>query len=93
MACPQNSAKKVPMIKKGAKGISLFNPFFWNIIEMIPTTAPVANAKNNQAKILGNPKINPNKIASFTSPNPIQRPPDTKKIAKKNPEAMTTANI
>ena len=88
---PKKSATSVPMIKKGANGNSLFNPYFLKYIKIIPSIAPKKKDKNKPAKILGKPNNNPNKIANLTSPKPIHRPFDTKKMARKNPKAMADA--
>lgn len=93
ISSPNNIARKVPTIKNGAKGTSLFRPFFPNIINSNPIIAPNKNAKNNPAKMLGNPKINPNKIANFTSPNPIHLPEEIRNINKKNSAAPMPAKI
>ena len=93
MICwPQNNAKNVPAIKNGPKGISLFKVFLLKIIPAVPIIAPKKNAKNNATRILGNPSKRPIKIASFTSPKPIHLPPETRKIARKKPDAINTAN-
>ena len=83
---------KVPAIKNGAKGTSLFNPFFFNTNKTNPIMAPKRNDRNNATKILGNPTKKPSNMASFTSPNPIQDPLEIKKIVKKNPAAKHAAN-
>lgn len=89
---PHKRAKKVPKIKKGAKGSSLFKPFLCKNISATPIIAPNAKAKNKPAKMLGKPKINPNSIASFTSPKPIHRPRENINIAKKKAVAKNAAN-
>lgn len=89
--CPQNRATNVPVIKNGPNGISLFKPFFPKNINIAPITAPKKNAKNKATKTFGKPSKNPIKTANFTSPNPIQRPFEIKKIKRKNPEEIIVA--
>ena len=84
-------ATKVPTIKNGPKGISLFNPFFLKTISITPIIAPKKNAKNRATKTLGKPNKSPIKTASFTSPKPIHLPFEIRKIERKKPDAITTA--
>ena len=88
---PKKSATSVPMIKKGANGNSLFNPYFLKYIKIIPSIAPKKKDKNKPTKIFGKPNKSPNKIANLTSPKPIHAPLDIKKINKKNPDAIIDA--
>jgi hypothetical protein len=81
----------VPIIKKGAKGISLLKLFFFKAIRIIPIKVPKREAKSIAIKILGKPKKSPIKNKSFTSPKPNHLPLEKKKIRKKtkltiNPE-------
>lgn len=85
--------RNVPIIKKGAKGIWLFNPFFSRIINPNPIIAPKRKAKNIPHKMLGKPKRSPKSRANLTSPKPIQRPLEIKNIDRKNPEAIIAAKI
>ena len=78
-------------MRNGPKGISLFKPFFLKSIKPDPTKAPRKKAKNSPARIFGKPSKNPNRIASLTSPKPIHRPPEIKKIKRKNPDATIAA--
>lgn len=93
MFSPQNKAAKVPKIKNGANGTSLFKPFLPKIIKAKLIIAPRIKAKNNPTKIPGNPKINPSRIANFTSPKPIHLPLDKRKSAKKKTDARKAAPI
>lgn len=70
----QNIAIKVPVTKKGPKGISDFKVFLPEIINPTPIIAPIKKAENKATKILGQPKIKPIKKAIFTSPTPIHLP-------------------
>ena len=89
--CPQSSAMKVPVIRNGPKGISLFKLLPFKNINVNPIIAPKKNAKNRATRIFGQPSKRPIKIASFTSPKPIALPFDIKNIAKKNPDPTTIA--
>ena len=80
---PKKKAVKVPVIKKGPKGTSDFKVFLPDNINPIPIIAPRKKAKNKPTKILGNPKINPIKKASFMSPPPIHLPLEINTIKKK----------
>ena len=84
---PKNMETRVPAIKNGAKGISLFSPFFCKSISINPIIAPKKKDKNNPARMLGKPNKSPKRMASFTSPKPIQAPLDIKNISRKKPEA------
>ncbi len=85
-------AIKVPVIKNGAKGTSLFKPFLPENIIINPIIAPIKNAKNSPTNIIGKPKISPNNIANLTSPNPIQAPLETRYIIKKNKDPKIAPN-
>ena len=89
---PKIIATNVPNIKNGANGTSLFKPFLPNSINPNPIIAPHKKAKNNPASMPGYPKAKPNKSASFTSPKPIQLPPEIRNINKKNSDAPKAEN-
>ena len=80
---PQNNAINVPVTKNGPKGTSDFKVFLPEIISPTPIIAPKKKAENKATRILGKPKIKPIKMANLKSPRPIQRPLESKIIAKK----------
>ena len=67
-------ANIAPPIKKGAKGILLFNFFFFKIKSPVAIVPPKIKAEKREIKILGKPKKNPSKKTNFTSPNPNHFP-------------------
>ena len=85
-------AIKVPVIRNGANGISLFNPFFLKIIAPIPTMAPSINDKNMPINILGKPKRIPKRIANLQSPKPIHAPFDIRNNKVKNRVTLKPAH-
>ena len=93
MLSPKNKAAKVPVIRKGPNGISDRKPFFCNAIRPTPIIAPTKKARKKAGAIFGQPRNRPMKNASFTSPKPIQRPLDTKKIARKKALADRAAKV
>lgn len=93
MEFPQKKAKNTPAIRKGPKGTSLLIVFFFIAIKASPMTAPDQKAKNIATIILGQPKNNPIKRASFTSPKPSQAPFEIKNIIRKNKIAPMPAKI
>ena len=82
----------VPPAKNGPKGISDFRVFFFKIIKIMETKAPIRKAKNKATKILGQPRIKPINKANFMSPTPIHLPLETKTIARKKAPAAQAAN-
>lgn len=80
------------MIRKGPNGISLLKLLSLKIINTTPIIAPKKKAKNKATDMFGQPKNKPIKKDSFTSPNPIQRPLDTRKIKRKNIKDPTPAH-
>ena len=93
MAGPQNMATNVPVTKNGPKGTSDFKDFLPKIINPIPIIAPVRKAKNKATNMLGKPKIKPIKKPNLISPTPIQRPRDSKTMARKKPAAPKALKI
>ena len=60
------------IVRKGAKGISLFGCFDLDIINMMPMVDPVNAATARTVRILcQRPKKSPIKIINLVSPNPI----------------------
>src|SRR3989344_4006866 len=73
-----------PKTKKGAKGISLFIPYFLvKAISTRPITAPDQNANTTPESAWENPRSQPRPSASLASPSPIQVPRDRNQIAAK----------
>lgn len=89
------NAKKVPITKYGAKGISLFIPklpkfdlkILENKIRLMPTIAPIQKAKATADMATAKPSIQPSPRASLASPSPIHLPED-KSQHKKNGRAI-----
>ena len=77
---------KVPSIKNGAKGISVFililpsapfNCFFERNITLKLTIDPIQNARIIAERPKYIPSIHPRPSISFASPSPIHLPPET----------------
>ena len=77
----------MPETRNGPKGTSDLIFFFLAKINPTPIIAPKEKAKNKATKMAGNPRNNPIKKASLTSPKPIALPLEIKKISKKKAEA------
>ena len=91
MLLPKNKPMKVPITRKGPKGIWLLIPFFLKIIKIIPIIAPIKKAKKSATMLLLGPKNKPIKNESLTSPNPIHLPEDTNQSKKKKNEQIKAA--
>ena len=76
-------AKKVPVTKNGAKGISDLRVFLPRAIRINPTAAPIKKAKNKATKMSGKPRNKPIKKANFISPTPIHLPREIRTIVRK----------
>ena len=70
--------KKTNRKKKGANGISLFIPYFFEkTMRKNPIKAPDQKATTAPESNLDNPSNQPNPKANFASPRPIQVPLET----------------
>lgn len=76
--------RKTPKTKNGAKGISLFIPYFFEKSKRnIPTIAPDQKAKTPAESNIPYPKSHPKLRESFASPKPIQVPLEISQIKAK----------
>jgi len=89
---PQNSIRKVPMMRNGPNGIMLFIPFFPNITSAIPMIEPRMKDIRIAKVIIGHPTINPIKKPNLTSPPPIPFPLVKNTIKKKKVKDAEAAN-
>ncbi len=89
---PKNIAKIVAPTKNGPKGISDFKVFFLRANKITEIAAPIKKAKNKAAKIFGQPRIRPIKIANLKSPTTINLPREISTIARKKAPPTKLAN-
>ena len=85
-------AIKLPVTKKGPKGISSLNFLLPKITNIIPIVAPIKKEKNKAIKVAEPCKKVPIRKAILTSPKPIQRPLETVTIKRKKALAKIAEN-